>query len=148
MAWAHIEVIGGQVVINRLPTNYQLDPQGDPDNSYQDTESRYQLMYAARDLKVYLSSLYSRKIWVDDNTKLSGSINNAVAMPSMLKASCISRYRLPGADLGIVQDADAFAAGLVVEKRGSAAQYLLGWRPQQPAAPDRDRHLLHQDLRT
>ena len=115
------EVIGGQVVINRLPTTYQLDPQGDPDNSYQDTESRFQLMYAARDLKTYLSGLYSRKIWVDDNTKLSGSINNAVAMPSMLKASCISRYRYLE-DLGIVQDADAFAAGLVVEKRGSAAR--------------------------
>jgi phage tail sheath gpL-like len=115
------EVIGGQVVINRLPTNYQLDAQGDPDNSYQDVESRYQLTYAARDLKTYLGSLYSRKIWVDDNTKLSGSINNAVAMPSMLKASCISRYRYLE-DLGIVQDADAFAAGLVVEKRGSAAR--------------------------
>ena len=115
------EVIGGQVVINRLPTNYQLDAQGDPDNSYQDVESRYQLTFAARDLKTYLSSLYSRKIWVDDNTKLSGSINNAVAMPSMLKASCISRYRYLE-NLGIVQDADAFAAGLVVEKRGSAAR--------------------------
>ena len=115
------EVIGGQVVINRLPTNYQLDAQGDPDNSFQDVESRYQLAYASRDLKTYLSSLYSRKIWVDDNTKLSGSINNAVAMPSMLKASCISRYRYLE-QLGIVQDADAFAAGLIVEKRGSAAR--------------------------
>ena len=115
------EVIGGQVVINRLPTNYQLDAQGDPDNSYQDVESRYQLTYAARDLKTYLSSLYSRKIWVDDNTKLSGTINNAVAMPSMLKASCISRYRYLE-QLGIVQDADVFAAGLVVQKVGSAAR--------------------------
>ncbi len=115
------QVIGGQVVINRLPTNYQVDPQGDPDNSYMDVESRYQLMYASRDLKVYLSGIYSRKIWVDDNTKLSGTINNAVAMPSMLKASCISRYRFLES-LGIVQNADVFAAGLVVEKRGSAAR--------------------------
>lgn len=74
-----------------------------------------------RDLRTYLQTIYSRKIWVDDNTKLSGSINNAVAMPSMVKASTISRYRYLE-QLGIVQDSDIFAEQVQVQKDGSAAR--------------------------
>ena len=115
------KVAGGQVVINRMVTTYQTDAADLPDDSYQDVESRYQLAFAMRDLRTYLSGLYSRKIWVDDNTRLSGTVNNAVAMPSMVKASTISRYRfLEG--YGVVQDGDAFAAAVQVQKVGSAAK--------------------------
>ncbi len=113
--------VSGQVVINRMVTTYQLNAQGLPDVSYQDVESRYQLAYAMRDLRGYLSALYSRKIWVDDNTRLSGTVNNAVAMPSMLKASVINRYRFLEA-YGVVQDGDAFEAAVQVQKVGGLAK--------------------------
>ena len=115
------QVVAGQVVINRMVTTYQLNAAGLTDTSYQDVESRYQLAYALRDLRTYLSGLYARKIFVDDATRLSGTINNAVATPSMLKGSTISRYRfLEG--YGVVQDGDAFAATVQVQKVGSAAK--------------------------
>lgn len=111
----------GQVITDRLVTTYQTNAAGVPDDSYLDVETRYQLAYGCRDLRIYLASLYGRKIFVDDATRLSGTVNNAVVMPSMLKASAINRYRyLCG--LGIFQDPDGFAARVQVQKVGSAAR--------------------------
>jgi phage tail sheath gpL-like len=111
----------GQVVSERHVTTYQTNASGEPDTSYQDVETRYTLAYVCRDLKSYIQGLYGRKIFVDDNTRLSGTVNNAIVMPSMIKASVISRYRyLEG--LGLVQDGDAFAAAVQVQKTGSMAR--------------------------
>ena len=111
----------GQVISDRHVTTYQLNAAGEPDTAYQDVETRYTLAYVCRDLKAYLSGLYSRKIFVDDDTRLSGTVNNAVVMPSMIKASVISRYDYL-AGLGLVQDSDDFAANVKVQKTGSMAR--------------------------
>jgi phage tail sheath gpL-like len=111
----------GQVITDRMATTYQTNAAGVPDDSYLDVETRYQLAFGLIDLRTYLASLYGRKIFVDDNTRLSGTVNNAIVMPAMIRASVINRYNyLCG--LGIFQDADDFALNVKVQKVGSAAK--------------------------
>ncbi len=112
-----------QVVTNRMITTYQLNAAGVPDDSWLDVETRYTGAYVARDLRGYLLSKYPRKIFVDDSTRITGAMNNAVVTPSMVRASVINRYRyLEG--LGLVQDSDAFAAAVQVQKVGSMCRIL------------------------
>lgn len=111
----------GQVISDRHVTTYQTNAAGEPDTSFQDVETRYTLAYVCRDLVAYLSGLYSRKIFVANNTRLSGTVNNAVVMPSMIKASVISRYTFLEGQ-GLVQNSAAFAAAVQVQKVGSMAR--------------------------
>jgi len=111
----------GQVITDRLITTYQLNTAGVPDDSFLDVETRYQLAYTCRDLKIYLASLYGRKIFVDDSTRISGALNNAVVTPSMIKAAVINRYDYV-CNLGVMQDPEDFAAGVIVQKAGSVAK--------------------------
>ena len=113
----------GQVVTDRLITTYTLNAAGVPDDSWLDVETRYTGAYVARDLRAYLLSKYPRKVFVEDSTRITGAMNNAVVTPSMVKASVVNRYRYLES-LGLVQNSDAFAAEVQVQKVGSMCRIL------------------------
>lgn len=113
----------GQVIMERMITTYQKNAQGQPDNSYLDVETMYQLMAYIRDARTFLSSLYSRSILVADGTPIqygSGMVTSQTVL-----ASVIARYRTLAAQ-GIVQSPDQFAKLAVAQNQGNGlvALYL------------------------
>lgn len=112
----------GSVIIERMCTTYQKNAAGAVDNSYLDVETMFGLMFVARDLTNYLLTRYARKKLVSDTTPvLAGS--NCVNAP-MIKASTVAEYRSLEAG-GYVQNAAAFAAGIVVEDAGNGLVKIL-----------------------
>lgn len=108
---------GGQVYIQQLITEYQTNSQGAPDTSYLYANTRFQLDYVATDLLNFVNTTFiaTRKILVSDATKVSVTVGSPIVTPSIVKAAIIARY-LYLQSLGIVQNADTFIAGLVVQQ--------------------------------
>jgi phage tail sheath gpL-like len=112
----------GQVIIERMCTNYQKNLAGADDDSYLDVETMYGLAYVARDLANYLLTRYARKKLVSDTTQiLAGS--NCVNAP-MIKASTVSEYRALEI-AGYVQNSRTFAQNIVVENAGRGLVKIL-----------------------
>jgi len=102
-----------KVRIERLVTTYQLDAFGGADDSYLDTETLFQIMYLNRAYAAMTSNKLARVRLVNDGTFLpSGS--NAVT-PQTVKGLIIAEYKRLEA-LGIVENADLFAANVTVER--------------------------------
>lgn len=103
----------GAVVVENLITTYVTNATGQPDNSYLQTETLFQLAYVLRRLSDVVTTKFGRvKLAADGVRLLPGS--NAVT-PSIIRADLIATYRQLEAE-GQVQNSAAFSAGLVVEK--------------------------------
>lgn len=113
---------GGVVVMERMVTTYQTNAAGQPDNSYLDVETMYQLAAYIRDLRSYLSSRYSRSILVADGTPIP--FGSAMTTPSTVLASVIARYRSQAA-VGLVQNPDVFAKQAQAQNAGNGLLKLL-----------------------
>ena len=103
----------GTVAIERLITTYQVNPYGQPDNSYLPVERMYQLMFVLRALKTGVTSTFGRCALADDGTRFAPGL--PIVTPSIIRAWIIAKYRELEFQ-GYVQDSDAFAAGLIVQR--------------------------------
>jgi len=103
----------GTVRVERAITSYQTNAFGQPDNSYLPVERMFQLMLVLRFLKTRITSKYGRMALADDGTRFAAG--SPIVTPSILRADQIAAY----AELefaGQVQDTDAFAEGLLVQR--------------------------------
>lgn len=103
----------GAVVIENAITTYVTNAQGSADNSYLELETLFTLVYVIRALKSVVQSKYGRVKLAADGTRLAPNSN--VVTPTIIKADVIAAYR--ALELaGFVQQSDAFAKALIVEK--------------------------------
>ncbi len=107
---------GGVVRIERLVTNYQESPAGTADSSFRDVNTPLTLQYLRTDWRNYFGGKYSRHKLADDGTRFADG--QPIMTPSLGKAEAVGRFRL-WESLGLVEDAEAFKAGLVVVRNAS-----------------------------
>ena len=103
----------GSVAIENLITTYQKNGFGSPDDSYLEVETLFTLAYVLRYLKGVVTSKYARVKLADNSARLAPGSN--VVTPNMIRADLIAAYRTLE-DAGVVQNGDAFKAGLIVQK--------------------------------
>lgn len=103
----------GTIAIENLITTYQLNSFGQPDNSYLEIETLFQLMFLMRDLATFVTSKWPRMKLAADGARLAPGV--AVVTPTIVKNAIISRYRQLCFQ-GLAQKPDAFAAAIIVEQ--------------------------------
>ena len=103
----------GNVILEKLITTYQTNSFGQPDNSYLDAETMFTLMAVLRRLETDVTTQFARYKLAADGTKFGPGAN--VVTPAIIRATMIAEYRQM-VDLAWVQQADAFAAGLIVQQ--------------------------------
>jgi phage tail sheath gpL-like len=101
----------GACRIVRAVTTYQTNALGVADQTYLDVGTLYTLMAVLRRLRALVSQRYGRMLLVTDGTPIGAGIQ--AVSPRTVKADLIADYNVLQ-DLGWVQDAAAFAAGLIV----------------------------------
>jgi phage tail sheath gpL-like len=99
--------------IENLITTYQKNAFNVADNSYLQVETLFTFMYVLRYLKSVITSKYGRVKLAANGTHLGPGTN--VVTPNLIRAELIGAYRFLEEELGLVQNGDAFKAGLVVE---------------------------------
>ncbi|MDH0132808.1 phage tail sheath subtilisin-like domain-containing protein [Pseudomonas asiatica] len=99
--------------IERAVTTYQKNEFGQADNSYLDSETLHQSAYIIRFLKGRITSKYGRHKLANDGTRFGAG--QAIVTPAVIRAELIAGYYILE-QMGIVENADAFAQYLVVER--------------------------------
>lgn len=103
----------GTVSIQNLITTYQKNAFGNADNSYLEIETMFTLAFVLRALKTMVTSKYARVKLAANGTRFAAG--SAVVTPNVIRADLIAKYReLESA--GLVQNADAFKQGLIVQQ--------------------------------
>lgn len=103
----------GTVMIEREATTYQRNAWGQPDPSYLDTTTLFQIMYFIRFIHNRLTTKFPRHKLADDDARFSQG--QAIVTPAILRVEIISAYREMERD-GIVENGDLFAKYLIVER--------------------------------
>jgi phage tail sheath gpL-like len=106
----------GTVRIENLITTYQKNTFGSPDNSYLEVETMFTLAFVLRFMKTAITSKYSRSKLAANGTRFAPG--SAIVTPNMIRAELIAQYRQLEYD-GLVQNADAFKDGLIVQQNSS-----------------------------
>lgn len=104
---------GGNVVIERVITNYRENSFGAVDPSYLDIESLKTLTYLRFDTRNFIALRYPRYKLADDGTRFGRGQN--VVTPSVIRASLIARFRL-WEEVGLVENIEQFKEDLIVER--------------------------------
>lgn len=104
---------GGSVRIERAVTTYRKNAFDQADDSYFDSETLHQSAYVIRELKTRITSKYGRHKLANDGTRFGAG--QAIVTPNVIRAELIAGYYALE-QLGIVENADAFAENLVVER--------------------------------
>lgn len=102
----------GTVQIENLITTYQTNAAGEPDSSYLEVETMFQLMLEIRTLQSMFLSQFARCKLASNGS--SPPPNSGLVTPNIIKAAIIALYNERVA-AGFVQNAAAFAAALVVQ---------------------------------
>ncbi|MGN6589296.1 MAG: phage tail sheath subtilisin-like domain-containing protein [Sphingomicrobium sp.] len=103
----------GTVLTENVITTYQTNTQGVADDSYLEVETMFQLMLEIRTLQAMLTSKYARCKLADNGSKPAAGSN--LVTPNTIRADIVALYQERTA-AGFTQNADAFAAALVVQK--------------------------------
>lgn len=103
----------GTVRIERAITTYQKNAFNQADPSYLDSETMHQLAYIIRRLRYSVTQKYPRHKLANDGTRFGSG--QAIVTPNIIKAEILSVYA-ELETLGIVENAKAFAANLIVER--------------------------------
>jgi phage tail sheath gpL-like len=104
---------GGNVVIERAITTYQVNAQGLDDIAWLDVNTPLTLFYIRLAVRTRISSRFPRHKLASDGTKFSPG--QAIVTPKIIRAELIALFR----DLeqaGLVENLDQFAADLIVER--------------------------------
>ena len=104
---------GGAVRIERAITTYQRNAFDQNDDSYLDSETLHTSAYVINFLKTRVTSKYGRHKLADDGTRFGAG--QAIVTPSVIRAEMIAGYYALE-QLGIVENADAFAENLIVTR--------------------------------
>ena len=104
---------GGAQRIERAITSYQFNAFGQADDSYLDSETLHQSAFVISTLKSRVTSKYGRHKLANDGTRFGAG--QAIVTPNVIRAEMIAGYYALE-QLGIVENADAFAAHLIVER--------------------------------
>lgn len=107
---------GGAVRIQRSVTTYQRNAYGQADNSYMDSESMHQLAFIVRRLRTLITSKYGRHKLASDGTRFGAG--QPIVTPSVIRGELVAEYARLESE-GHVENADAFARHLVVERNAS-----------------------------
>ncbi|QQR69114.1 MAG: phage tail sheath subtilisin-like domain-containing protein [Alphaproteobacteria bacterium] len=103
----------GVVRIERAITTYQKNLWNQADPSYLDSETLHTSAYVLRFLRQRVTQKYARHKLANDGTRFGEGA--AIVTPAIVKGELISAYR-ELEFLGIVENADAFKSGLIVER--------------------------------
>ncbi len=103
----------GTVQTENVITSYQTNTQGVADSSYLELETMFQLMLEIRTLQAMLTSKYARSKLASNGSKPAAGSN--LVTPNTIKADIIALYQ-SRTDAGFTQNADEFAAALIVNK--------------------------------
>ena len=106
----------GSVIVEAAITTYQLNVFGQPDNSYLQVCTLFNIMYVVRFMQSALSSKYARVSLVANGTTIAAG--SAVVSPNMVRGELISTFQQLE-DSGNVQNAAAFAANVIVEQNAT-----------------------------
>lgn len=106
----------GAASLERVITTYQTNAFGTPDESCLDCETLFTIAESIRRLKAAITSKYPRHKLVSDGTRLAPG--QPAVSPSTLRAELVAAYDRMEDD-GLVENVDAFAAGLIVERNAS-----------------------------
>lgn len=104
---------GGVQRIERGITSYQRNAFDQPDDSYLDSESLHQSAYVISYLKSVITSKYGRHKLANDGTRFGAG--QAIVTPNVIRGEMIASYYALER-LGIVENADAFAQYLIIER--------------------------------
>jgi phage tail sheath gpL-like len=98
------------VLIDRIVTTYKTDVDGNSDASWRDVNTRFQIMYFTRFMRQAIQSAFPQAALTDDDLGIEG-----FASPGQIKDVLIHAYQQLQ-NLGLVENVDLFAKGLVVER--------------------------------
>lgn len=106
-------VSGGVVRIERAITTYQKNLWNQADPSYLDSETLHQLAAILRRLRNAITTKYPRHKLADDGTQFGAGA--AIVTPSVIRGELLAQYAAME-DEGLLENAKAFAANLIVER--------------------------------
>lgn len=106
----------GTVAIENLITTYQKNAFGAADDSYLEVETLFLLMFVLRQQRSLVTSKYARVKLAADGTRFAPG--SAIVTPKIIKADLIAQYQQLEYS-GYVQDSEAFAKALIVERNGT-----------------------------
>lgn len=106
----------GTVALENVITTYQKNAFGQPDDSYLEVETLFVLMFVLRDLAGVVTSTFPRMKLAADGTRFAPGA--AIVTPSIIRATLIAEYQSLEFQ-GMVQDAAAFAQGLIVQQNAT-----------------------------
>jgi phage tail sheath gpL-like len=105
--------VGGQVVIERAITTYQVNAQNLEDISFLDVNTPLTLFRVRLAVRSRIAQRFSRCKLASDNARVAPG--QAIARPKDVRAELIALFR-DLEDAGLVEDIDQFKADLVVER--------------------------------
>lgn len=109
--------VGGSAVrVERAITTYQKNVWNQADPSYLDSETMHTLAYIIRHLRARITTKYPRHKLADDGTRFGAG--QAIVTPSVIRGELAAEYA-ELEELGIVENAKAFAANLIVERNAT-----------------------------
>ena len=106
-------IVSGVIQIERAITTFQKNSYGVTDYSYLDSETLHTAAYVLRNLRSIVTSKYGRHKLANDGTRYAAG--NAVVTPAVIRSELIATYKNLEY-LGLVENATAFAANLIVER--------------------------------
>jgi phage tail sheath gpL-like len=106
-------VESGTVRIERAATTYRQNTFGQADPSYLDVETLFTLATVLRRLKYAITQKFPRHKLANDGTRFGAG--QAIVTPRIIKAEVLSQYA-ELETLGLVENREAFAANLIVER--------------------------------
>lgn len=106
----------GVMRVERAITTYQKNAWGAPDVSYLDSETLFTSAYVLRRLRQLITSKYGRHKLASDGTRFGPG--QAIVTPAVIRAELISEYGKMERE-GIVENSEAFAAHLIVERNAN-----------------------------
>lgn len=104
---------GGAVRVERAITTYQKNAFNQTDPSYLDSETMHTLATVIRRLRYVVTQKYSRHKLADDGTRFGAG--QAIVTPAVVRGELVGEYAAME-ELGLVENARAFAANLIVER--------------------------------
>ncbi|MGJ8619615.1 MAG: phage tail sheath subtilisin-like domain-containing protein [Methylophilaceae bacterium] len=104
---------GGAVRIERAITTYQKNAFNFADPSYLDSETLHTLAYIIRRMRYSITQKYPRHKLANDGTRFGAG--QAIVTPKVIRGELLSEYAAME-ELGVVENARAFATNLIVER--------------------------------
>ena len=106
----------GTCMVENTITTYQKNAFGDADDSYLQIETMYTLAYVLRVMRSMVTSRYPRMKLASDGTRFAAG--SAIVTPSIIRGDLIAQF-MELEDQGFVQNSDAFAKALIVERNAT-----------------------------